>query len=300
MSTAVLCGGTSGAKVVGGLYRKGVKVGAIVNTADDDYFMGLYVSPDFDSVLYSLAGIFDFQRNWGIAGDTFRAYEMWKRMGVEPYIMLGDMDLAVHIYRTYLLRSGVSLSEVFEKLVRSFGISVPIAPPTDSRLTTIVGTEKGEVSFEEYYVRRLEDKIIYIRIIGSDVAKASERALEILDSSKILIIAPSNPLASVLPILSVKEVRKAIEGFRGKRIAVSPFKGGKTYKGPAARMMTDIGLEPGPEGLVRIYGGLIDYLIVDESDFTRSEINGIKIVPHRIDIQSDEDIQGLYRFILSL
>jgi len=300
--TAILCGGTSGAKVVGGLYRNGIDVSSIVNTADDEYFLGLYVSPDFDSVLYSLSGLFDFKKNWGILGDTFNAYEMLKKMKVEPYIMLGDKDLAVHIYRTYLLKIGLKLTEVFEKLLNAFELSVKVAPPSDSRLKTVIGTKKGEITFEEYYVKRIEEPIMYIKVEGSGSAKASQKALEILDESKILIIAPSNPLASIFPIISVKKIRDKIKRFHGKRVAISPFKGGITYKGPASKMMREIGLEPDPVGLVKIYDGLIDYLIVDESDYNEKTkyIENVKIIPANITINNDNDVLSLYKKILEL
>ncbi len=302
LRTSVLCGGTSGAKVVGGLYRNKIEVNAIVNTADDEYFLGLYVSPDFDSVLYSLAGLFDFTKNWGIAGDTFNTYEMLKTMKVEPYIMLGDRDLAVHIYRTYLLKSGLKLTEVFDKLLKTFGLDVRVAPPSDNRLKTIIGLSSGEISFEEYYVKRIEESIKYLKIDGSGYARASEKALEILDESEILIVAPSNPLASIFPIISVKDLREKIKNFKGKRVAISPFKEGVTYKGPAAKMMRDLGIEAGPRGLVKIYDGLIDYLVVDTSDYKDNErtIEGVKIIPSDITINGDNDVIRLYNIILNL
>ena len=300
--TAILCGGTSGAKVVGGLYRKGIDVSSIVNTADDEYFLGLYVSPDFDSVLYSLSGLFDFNKNWGISGDTFNTYEMLKKMKAEPYIMLGDKDLAVHIYRTYLLKTGLKLTEVFDKLINAFELSVKVAPPSDSRLKTVIGTKNREITFEEYYVKRIEEPITYIKVEGSGSAKASQRALEILDESKVLIIAPSNPLASIFPIISVKNLREKIKRFNGKRVAISPFKGGATYKGPASRMMREMGLEPNPFGLIKIYDGLIDYLIIDKSDYNEKEkrIKDVKIIPANITINNDEDVISLYKKILEL
>ncbi|MGC8592999.1 MAG: 2-phospho-L-lactate transferase CofD family protein [Nitrososphaeria archaeon] len=302
LKTGVLCGGTSGAKVVGGLYRNKIEVNAIVNTADDEYFLGLYVSPDFDSVIYSLAGIFDFKKNWGIVGDTFNAYEMLKTMKAEPYIMLGDRDLAVHIYRTYLLKSGLKLTDVFEKILKAFGLDVKVAPPSDSRLKTMIGLSSGEISFEEYYVKRIEDSIKYLRIDGSGHARASEKALEIIDESEILIVAPSNPLASIFPIISVKDLREKIKNFNGKRVAISPFKGGVTYKGPASKMMRDLGIEPEAGGIIKIYDGLIDYLIVDTNDYKENEkiIEGVKIIPSDITINEDKDVIRLYNTILNL
>ncbi len=299
-NTAVLCGGTSGAKVVGGLYKNGVKVSAIVNTADDEYFLGLYVSPDFDSILYSLAGLFDFSKNWGIAGDTFNAYDMLKTMKVEPYIMLGDKDLAVHIYRTYLLKKGLRLTEVFDSILKAFGVDVKVVPPSDDRLKTILGTDSGEISFEEYYVKRVQERIKYIKVEGSGKARASQTALEIIDESKILIIAPSNPLASIFPVISVKDLREKIKNFNGKRVAISPFKGGATYKGPASRMMKELGIESSPAGLIKIYRGLIDYLIVDTSDYKENEIEGVKIIPADITINDDRDVTRLYNKILDM
>ncbi len=300
--TSVLCGGTSGAKVVGALYRKKIEVGAIVNTADDEYFLGLYVSPDFDSVLYSLAGLFDFGKNWGIVGDTFNAYDMLKKMNVEPYIMLGDRDLAVHIYRTYLLKSGLKLTEVFSRILKAFKLNIDVAPPTDARLKTVLGLSAGEISFEEYYVKRIQESIKYLKVDGSGKARASQKALEILDESEVLIIAPSNPLASIFPIISVKDLRRKIKNFKGKRVAISPFKGGATYKGPASKMMQDLGFEPGPHGIIKIYNGLIDYLMIDNSDFKETEriIEGVKIIPSEITLNRDEDVIRLYNSILNL
>ncbi len=296
---AVLCGGTSGAKIVGALYRNGINVKAIVNTGDDEYFLGLYVSPDFDSVLYSLAGIFDYSKNWGILGDTFNSYEMMKKMGVEPYIMLGDKDLAVHIYRTYLLSRGYSLTEVFNSILKAFNINVEVSPPTDQRIRTMVGTEKGEVTFEEYYVKRLQDKIKYVKVEGSGGAEPSEKALEILEESELLIFAPSNPLASIFPIISVKGIRERIKRFKGKRVAISPFKGGVTFKGPASKMMLDLGFEPSAEGLYKLYKGLVDLIVVDKTDFKEEKIGEARVIPADITINRDEDFMKIYNLIVT-
>ena len=266
MKITLLAGGTAGAKMAYGLKNSDANFKIIVNTADDEEVLGLYISPDFDSILYSLMGVFDFERNWGIKGDTFNLYDWLDRYSSRPYIALGDRDMAMHIIRSNLLRQGKTLSEAFRELVRLSKVGVEIYPPSNDRLTTMVMVDDREITFEEYFVKRVSGRLGGLWIKGSDRATASAEALKAINDSDAIIIAPSNPLASILPIISVREIRDAVRNFTGTRIAISPLKGSSAFKGPASKMMSDLGFVPNSYGVALLYSGLIDKIIIDRSD----------------------------------
>lgn len=290
----ILSGGTAGAKTARGAMLNGVSPNVIVNTGDDVEVLGLYVSPDFDSVLYSIMGTFDFERNWGIKGDTFSFYEALRAYSAQPFIALGDRDLAVHVLRTHLLRQGLTLSEAFLEIERRAGVRARVLPPSDDRITTVVGDLEGhEYTFEEYFIKRPGIKVSYVLYRGSETARASRAAVELFRESDFVLIAPSNPLASVLPILSVKGIRDELRRFKGPRIAVSPFSGGRAFKGPAAEMMRGLGLNPALGGLAELYGDLVDLYVVDREE---EDVRGIRA--HRLDsifFRTDEEMAAFYR-----
>lgn len=266
MKITFMSGGTAGAKMAYGFKSAGADFDVIVNTADDEDILGLYISPDFDSVFYSLMGTFDFDRNWGIKGDTFNFFDWLDRYSSKPYIALGDRDLAMHVLRSFLLKQGKTLSEAFREIADLSGVGVKIYPPSDERLTTMVQINGSELTFEEYFVKRIGGRLESVSIRGSERAAASPEAINTIKKSDVLVIAPSNPLASIYPILSVKGIRDAVRGFKGPRIAISPLRGNMAFKGPASKMMEDLGFEPSPRGVALLYQGFIDKMVIDRSD----------------------------------
>jgi len=266
MKMTLLSGGTAGAKMAYGLKSAGADFNVIVNTADDDVVLGLYISPDFDSILYSLMDVFDFDRNWGIKDDTFYFYEWLERYSSKPYIALGDKDIALHVLRSYLLKQGKALSQVFEEITELSNVRVRIFPPSNDRITTIVRIGGTEFTFEEYFVKRITGSLECIYIRGSENATASTSALWAINDSDVLLIAPSNPFASIYPILSIKEIREAMRNFKGTRIAISPIRNNVAFKGPASKMMGDLGFEPSPYSVALLYNGFIDKIVIDSSD----------------------------------
>ncbi|MGC8661672.1 MAG: 2-phospho-L-lactate transferase CofD family protein [Nitrososphaeria archaeon] len=266
MKITLMSGGTAGAKMAYGFKSAGADFDVVVNTADDEDVLGLYVSPDFDSVLYSLMGAFDFDRNWGIKDDTFNFFDWLGRYSSRPYIALGDRDLAMHVLRSFLLKQGKTLSEAFKEITDLSRVGIKIYPPSNERLTTMVKINGSELTFEEYFVKRIGGRLESIHIRGSERATASSEAIDAIKKSDVLVIAPSNPLASIYPILSVKGIRDAIRGFKGPRIAISPLRGNAAFKGPANKMMGDLGFEPSPRGVAMLYHGFIDKMVIDKSD----------------------------------
>lgn len=264
-----LAGGVGGAKLALGLARvlPPEDLTIVVNTGDDETFHSLHVSPDLDTVMYTLAGIANPETGWGIQGETFRLLEGLEHYGAPTWFKLGDQDLATHIRRTHLLAEGWTLSEVTAELAKRLGIEHAIVPMSDQPVRTRLLTDEGELAFQEYFVRERSTPVVRsIWFQGAERAKpapAFERAL--LDAS-ILIICPSNPLVSVAPILAVPGVREAISQFRGPRLAVSPIVGGKALKGPAAKMMAELGEDVTSLGVAERYGGLCDTLVIDHQD----------------------------------
>lgn len=266
----LLSGGVGGAKLVDGFARlePPANLAVIANTGDDVEQHGLWVSPDPDIVTYTLAGIVDESKGWGIAGDTFHALEALARLGEDTWMNLGDRDLATHIHRTRRRREGVRPTEIAEEIARKLGVTTArILLPTDDFLRTAVETDSGAMSFEEYFLKaRCEPVPRDIRYDGADTAQAAPEALDALNAAEMVVIAPSNPIASIGPILAVPEIREALKGCPAFRVAVSPIVGGRTLKGPSDRMMRAKGYSVDPVGVASFYEGLIDALVIDEAD----------------------------------
>ena len=266
---AVFAGGVGAARFLQGLV--GVveprDVTVIVNVGDDVEVMGLRVSPDLDIVTYTLAGLVDESKGWGFRGDTFRALSRLKSYGADVWMALGDEDLATHIYRTYRLASGARLSEVTDEIRTRLGVASRIVPATDDRVTTLVKlADERIVSFEEYYVRYgFEPRISGVTYSGCSSAKPAPGVLEAIESADAVIIAPSNPIASIMPIICIEKIAEAMRN-RERRIAISPIVRGRAVKGPAAQMMADLGMEPSPVGVANIYRGLVDAIVIDSRD----------------------------------
>lgn len=270
MKALALTGGVGGAKLCFGLAEvlKPDELSIVVNNGDDEVFHGLYVCPDLDTVMYTLAGLSNPHTGWGIRNETFAALGALDRLGQETWFGLGDQDLATHIVRTSMLSHGKSLSEVTDHLCHRLGIEHPITPMTDDSLrTTVITRELGTLPFQTYFVRhRCEPTVTALEFDGSDSAYPSPGFSESLDSCDTLIFCPSNPYLSVAPILSMTGVRERIESFQGHRLAVSPIVGGQALKGPAAKLLSELGEDVSCVGVARQYVGLCDTFVIDELD----------------------------------
>ncbi|MBI2872165.1 MAG: 2-phospho-L-lactate transferase [Chloroflexi bacterium] len=301
-----LAGGVGGAKLALGLARvlPPERLTVVVNTGDDDTFHGLHVCPDLDTVMYTLAGLADPERGWGIAGDTFWTLEALGRYGAPTWFKLGDLDLATHIRRTELLRQEWALSQITQELCRRLGVKQRVAPMTDQPVRTVVVTEEREMAFQEYFVRRgSQPRIRGVRFEGAPQAAPSPQFREALAGAEAVVFCPSNPVVSIGPILAVGGVRKAIATFRGPRLAVSPIVGGQALRGPAARMLAELGEEASCVGVARRYAGLCDVMVIDETDrhqAQRIRELGMDVAVANTVMRTDEDKEALARLVCEL
>ena len=269
MKVAVLSGGVGGARFVQGLLDAVDPAGVTVigNVGDDLEVFGLHVSPDIDTLLYTLGGVGDEERGWGRAGETWNALETAGALGAEAWFQLGDKDLGLHLARAEALQRGAPLSAITERFARALGIAARILPATDDRLRTWVETDEGELPFQDWFVhRRHEPEVLGVRYEGVETARAAPGVLEALADADLIAIAPSNPFVSIGPVLAVKEIRDAIANRRVPSVAVSPLIGGKAVKGPADRMLNRLAGGTGPAQVADCYKGLIDALVYDEAD----------------------------------
>lgn len=268
MKIVALAGGVGGAKLADGLQRLvGEALTVVVNTGDDFELHGLYVSPDLDTVMYTLAGIANPETGWGIAGDTFTCLDMLARYGAEDWFGIGDRDLATHILRTAWLRAGRTLSQVTARLAGALGVRALILPMTDSGVATMVETTEGVLPFQEYFVHRGWQPVIRsIWFEGIDLALPLPAVLDAIRSAEAIVFCPSNPFVSIEPILSVPDVRDTISCAPARKVAVSPIVGGQALKGPAAKMFRELGIEPSALAVARRYQGLLDAFMLDRTD----------------------------------
>jgi len=265
----VLAGGVGAARFLRGLVDvvDPASITIIGNTGDDDEFLGLHVSPDLDTVVYTLADVVDPEQGWGLAGDTYRCLDQAKALGEETWFLLGDRDIATHLLRTRLLREGKTLTEVTDTIARAFGLTCRLLPMTDDPLRTVVVTDAGELSFQEYFVRRRwQDEVRALRFDGAEQARPAPGVLEAIAKAEAVIVAPSNPLVSIGPILAVPGVREALTATRAPVAAVSPIVGGRALKGPADRMLASLGHEASAAGVARLYADFLDVLMLDRED----------------------------------
>jgi LPPG:FO 2-phospho-L-lactate transferase len=269
MKVTVLSGGVGGARFVQGLLDALDPAGVTVigNVGDDLEVFGLYVSPDLDTLLYTLRGIADEERGWGRMGETWYALRTAEELGAQTWFQLGDRDLGLHLARRWSLDLGHPLSEVTDTLAQGFGIRARIVPATDDRLRTWIQTEEGELPFQEWFVhRRHEPEVLGVRFEGAETAGPAPGVLEALREADLIVIAPSNPFVSIGPILAVEQIRAAIAERSVPAVAVSPLIGGKAVKGPADRMMRRLAGGTSPAHVAQRYEGLIDALVYDEAD----------------------------------
>ena len=264
-----LAGGVGGAKLAVGLARvlPPEELTIVVNTGDDEVFHGLHVSPDLDTMMYALAGLTNQETGWGIAGDCFNTLEMLGRYGSSTWFNLGDRDLATHIRRTELLGRGWSLSEVTRELCKGLGVRHRMVPMSDDEVRTVVETDEGEMSFQVYFVKHQCEPVANgVHFDYGPDSKPSEGFLAALDEADSIVFCPSNPFLSIAPMLAVPGVEERIKAFAGARVAVSPIVGGEALRGPAAKLLEELGHEVSCAGVAEQYRGLCDIFVIDDVD----------------------------------
>lgn len=284
----VLAGGVGAAKLLTGMVRAvpPEEVTAIVNVGDDMDLHGLHISPDIDTVTYTVAGAIDPDRGWGLADETWQAMEALGRYGDGAWFSLGDKDLATHLHRTQRMAEGASLSQVTAEMAEAWGLGMRLLPATDDRLRTMItlldGRSRGgnsdtnrirgadgpvEVTFQEYFVKRRHSvPVAAVRMEGEGRAHPAPGVLEALADARQVVIAPSNPIVSIGPILAVSGIHNAVEARRKDVVAISPIVNGRALKGPADRLLQELGHEPSVVGVARLYASLAEVLVIDEAD----------------------------------
>jgi LPPG:FO 2-phospho-L-lactate transferase len=272
---AVLAGGVGAARLLSGMVEvvPPADVTAIVNTGDDMVLHGLAISPDIDTVTYTVAGAIDPERGWGLRDESWHAMEALSRYGGATWFRLGDRDLATHLYRTQRLAEGVGLAAVTAEIAAGWGLALRVVPVTEQPLRTMItlagegGAAGAEVSFQDYFVRRQHAvPVAAVRFAGAEQTRPAPGVLDALGAADVVVVAPSNPIVSIAPLLAVPGVREAVEARREDVVAVSPLVGGRALKGPADRLLRELGHEDSVVGVARLYAPLAGTLVVDEVD----------------------------------
>jgi len=301
-----LAGGVGAARFLQGLTRlvPEEELTIIVNTGDDIELFGLHISPDLDIVMYTLSGIVDEEKGWGIKEDTFHCLETLQKHGHETWFKLGDRDLATHIHRTHLLKRGFKLSEVTDTLRQTLGLKVRLLPMTDDKFETMIVTDKGKMHFQEYLVKRgAQDKVVNVKFEGADKAHPAPKVLDSILNSEAAVICPSNPIVSIGTILSLKGVREALKATKAKVIAISPIVGGAPIKGPADKLMSGLGLEVSAYGVAAFYKDFLDVFVIDNVDNAqkaRIETLGLRVAVTNTIMKTLQDKVELARVVLDM
>lgn len=306
MEIVALAGGIGASKLLLGMVRvmDARALTVVVNTGDDLVLHGLSISPDLDIVTYTLTGAVNEQTGWGLGGDTFTALEILQRYGGEDWFHLGDRDLATHIHRTALLRSGATLAEATEKIRRAWGIEARILPMCNEPVPTLLRTEIGVIHFQEYMVKhRTELTVQDIIFDGATAAWPAPGVLESIASAEGIVVCPSNPLISIGPILAVPGVREALRRRRERVAAVSPIIGGKSLKGPSDKMMKQLGYEVSALGVARMYNDFVGTLMIDAEDAAQKraiEALGMHVVIRSTMMQTMDEKERLAREVCAV
>jgi LPPG:FO 2-phospho-L-lactate transferase len=299
-----LAGGVGAAKFLTGLSRivKEEDLSVIVNTGDDIELFGLHISPDVDIVTYTLAGIVDETKGWGVMGDTFQCLEMLKAYGFDTWFGLGDRDLATHLYRTESLKKGQTLTQITKEISSVLCIKTKILPMTDDMFETRVTTSEGSFHFEEYFVRRqAKDEVLGIEFVGVATAKPAPGVLDAILDAKIVVVCPSNPIASISTILAVDGVRDALKRTNARVVGISPIVAGIPIKGPADKMLRGLDFEVSAYGVAKLYSDFLDTFVIDTKDTelkSRVENLGVKVKTTNTVMKSLEDKISLAKVVL--
>ncbi len=299
-----LAGGVGAARFLTGLVRlvDERSLSVIVNTGDDVELFGLHVSPDVDIVTYTLAGLVDEGKGWGIKGDTFQCLEALRVLGQECWFALGDRDLATHIFRTSRLKEGCKLSEVTAEVARALGLGVAVLPMTDDRFETRIVTGVGTVHFQEFLVKRgAKDEVLGVEFFGADGAEPAAGVVDAVMDAELVVVCPSNPVVSIGAILAVRGVRDALKRTSARKVAVSPIVGGVPVKGPADKLMRGVGLEVSACSVARLYADFVDTFVIDVVDSgEKAEIEklGVEVKVANTVMRSLEDKVQLAKVVL--
>jgi len=284
----ILTGGTGGAKLIEGL---AVEIGPaqltiICNTADDCVFHGLHVSPDLDTITYTLAGIADSAKGWGIKDESFTVLEQLGRLGEPTWFKLGDKDLATHIVRSRLLHEGLQLGRATAEVCRLLGVAAKILPMSDDRVETRVRTPDGEISFQEYFVKeRWSKAVASVRFEGAERSRPAPGVLEAIRQASAVVICPSNPVTSIGPILAVPGIKAALTQTKAPVVAVSPIIGEVAISGPAHKLMAAAGLEASAFGVAQAYAEFLDvFVAATEDERVKNRIESLGITTFSTDI----------------
>ncbi len=302
-----LAGGVGGAKLAHGLadILSPDELVIVVNTGDDFEHLGLHISPDLDSVMYKLAGLNDMERGWGLADESWHFMAALERLGGDTWFNLGDKDLATHMERTQRLAAGETLTNITAALCGALGIKHTIVPMTDSAVRTLVTIETGTIPFQDYFVRlRCEPAVTGFHFAGAECARPAPIFAETLiaDDLSAIVLCPSNPYVSIDPILSLTDVAAAIEARNVPLVAISPIIGGATIKGPAAKIMTELGMQPSAASIAAHYGRRLDGLVIDQADRALAqeiEAMGIPTCIAQTIMQTVDDERTLAQEVLS-
>ena len=299
-----LAGGVGAARFLTGLTRlvREENFSVIVNTGDDIELFGLYISPDVDIVVYTLAGIADEEKGWGIRGDTFQCLEMLKKHGLDAWFGLGDRDIATHIYRTYRLNQGFTLSQITAEVCGSLGLKVKILPMSNDKIETRVTTIEGSMHFEEYFVKRQgKDAVLGVEFVGIATAKPSPEVLNAILDAEVVIVCPSNPIVSIGTILAIDGVRDALRRTSARVVGVSPIVAGLPIKGPADKILRGLGVEVSSYGVAKLYSDFLDTFVIDVKDAgekSRIEKLGVSVKVTNTVMKSLEDKIALAKTVL--
>ena len=264
-----LAGGVGAARFLTGLLEivKEEDLSVIVNTGDDIEMFGLHISPDIDIVAYTLAGIVNEEKGWGIKGDTFQGLEMLKKLGLETWFGLGDKDFATHIFRTELLKEGFTLSQATDKICNALGVNVKLLPMTNDKFETRIKVEEGSIHFEEYFVKLgSKEKVLGVEFAGAANWKPSPKVIDSIMDADTVIICPSNPIVSIGTILSVDGIRDALRKTSGRVVGISPIVNGAPIKGPADKLLRVLGCEVSAFGVAKLYADFLDIFVIDNID----------------------------------
>ncbi|HEV7217851.1 MAG TPA: 2-phospho-L-lactate transferase [Terriglobales bacterium] len=301
----VLTGGTGGAKFIDGLRQviSPDELTVIVNTGDDLNLWGLAVSPDIDSIVYVLSSLLSKERGWGVQSDTFLCLQTMARYGEPDWFKVGDRDLAMHILRSKIMGEGKTLAEATAEIAHKLGVSARVLPMSNDRIETRIQTPAGDLSFEEYFVkRRFQDEVIAVRFAGSEQARPAPGVLDSILFADAVVLAPSNPVTSIGPILAIAEIRQALRDTSAQVIAVSPIVGDAAVSGPAANLMASEGLPVSIAGVAQAYQDFLDVLVVDVADDERGKrLRHSELHVHSTNIlmRSPADKVNLAREVLS-
>jgi LPPG:FO 2-phospho-L-lactate transferase len=301
---AAICGGVGAARMLAGLVSvvPPTDVVPIVNTGDDTVLHGLHISPDLDTVSYTLSGRINTETGWGRAGETWRVMEALEALGGQTWFRLGDLDLATHLYRTQRLSEGAPLSTVTAELAAALGLTTVPVPMTDDRVETRLVVDGTEIGFQDYFVgRRHAVAVEAVHFAGADHAKPAPGVLDAIAEADIVVVCPSNPIVSIAPVLAVPGLQAAVEQRREQVVAVSPLIAGAALKGPADRLMAELGHEPSVVGVARLYAPFAATLVIDEADAAVApavEAEGVRCVVAPTVMRGPAEAAALARIVV--